>query len=225
MVGSEALQKDLAKSLQSIKWNIVGIKTTDNQIIPMPPESRIVTVLLQTLAMPKIESWAKRHEIAVHDLVEITRGYPDVELSGGSLGEKLVALDIKSARYKGGDSVSRMTLGTYNGYFLHPNERKLVGGKRCYNDYDEHWIVAFIYKWNPKKRPLEMVEFVERIVAYKWQVASRISGSGDTANIGGMGSLSALRTLKSEFDDKDSFETYWRDYAIKHPRKRTRAPK
>ena len=224
MVGSEELQKELRKSLQSVKWNIVGIQTTDGQIIPMPPESRIVTVILQALAVPQIVSWAKTHDIIIRDLVEVTRGYPDIELSGGALGSKLIALDIKSARYRGNNRLSRMTLGTYDGYFLHPDEKRLSNGQRCYNDYDEHWIVAFIYKWEPQKSTSEMVEFVERIVAHKWQVASKISGSGDTANIGGIHSLSDLRTLRSEFKDKNDFEKYWRDYAVKHPRKRTRAP-
>ena len=225
MVGSEQLQVELRKSLESVKWNIVGSLTNDSRIIPMPPESRIVTVLLQALAVPEIFSWAKSHDVITKDLVENTRGYTDIELSGGALGRKLVALDIKSARYLGKDHVSRMTLGTYNGYFLHPNEKRLSRGMRCYNDYDEHWIALFVYKWEPKKSTSEMVEVVERIVAHKWQVASRISGSGDTANIGGINSLSALRTLRSKFKDKNEFEHYWRDYAVKHPRKRTRAPK
>ena len=225
MVASETLQKELKTSLESVKWNIIGIQTSDGQTIPMPPESRIVTVLLQALAVPKIVKWAKTRDVIVKDLVDVTRGYPDIELSGSVLGSKLIALDIKSARYKGNDRVSRMTLGTYDGYFLHPNEKKLSRGERCYNDYDEHWIVAFLYKWQPKKSTSEMVEFVERIVAHKWQVASKISGSGDTANMGGMSSLSALQSLKSEFKDKNDFEKYWRQYAVEHPRKRTRAPK
>lgn len=224
MIDSKELQTQLRKSLQSVTWNIIGIQTTDSRTLPMPPESRIVTVLLQALAVPKITTWAKSHNIIVKDLVEITRGYPDIELSGGAVGEKLVALDIKSARYRGKDRVSRMTLGTYDGYFLHPDEKRLGGGKRRYNDYNEHWIVAFIYAWKPEKRTPEMVEIVERIVAHKWQVASRISGSGDTANMGGIGSLSALRTLKSEFKDRNEFEKYWRQYAVDHPRKRTRPP-
>lgn len=225
MIGSEELQRELEEVLQSVKWNIVGVQTTDKQIIPVPPESRIVTVILHALATPKIVSWAKTRNIIVEDFVEYTRGYPDMALSGGPLEGKLVALDIKSARYSGNNNVSRMTLGTYDGYFLHPNEKRLSGGFRCYNDYAEHWIAAFIYKWNPKKSSPEMVEIIETTVAHKWQVASRTSGSGDTANIGGLSSLSDLRALKSEFDNGSEFERYWRDYALKHPRKRTRPPR
>lgn len=224
MPSSEELQKELQDSLQPINWNIVGIQCSDGKLIPMPPESRIVTVILQALVSPYIISWAKRREINVEDLVEETRGYPDLALSGGPLGDKLIALDVKSARYSSGDSVSRMTLGTYDGYFLHPHEKRLSGGRRCYDDYDEHWVIAFIYKWNPKLTPSDMVKIVARIVAHKWQLASKTSGSGDTANIGGLGSLSALQTRASGFHNEGEFERYWRQYAIAHPRKRTRAP-
>lgn len=210
--------------MRPVNWNVVGILTSDGKTIPMPPESRIVTVILQALAAPTLKSWANKYGINVEDLVEETRGYPDYALSGGKLGGKLIALDVKSARYVSGDNLSRMTLGTYDGYFLHPNERRLCGGTRCYDDYNEHWVIAFIYRWNPKKDTAHMVEIVERIVANKWQIASRISGSGDTANIGGISSLASLQNLRCEFRDEEQFELYWRDYAVKHPRKRTRVP-
>jgi hypothetical protein len=224
MPSSEELQKALQVSLESINWNIVGIQCSDGKLIPLPPESRIVTVILQALVSPFIIAWGEKHGIRVEDLVEETRGYPDYALSGGPLGNKLIALDVKSARYSSGDRVSRMTLGTYDGYFLHPNEKKLSGGRRSYNDYDEHWVIAFIYKWDPNLAPCDMVKIVTRIVAHKWQLASKISGSGDTANIGGLGSLSALQNRCSDFQNEEDFERYWRLYAVAHPRRRTRAP-
>jgi hypothetical protein len=224
MINSLDLQRELRRVLSEIQWNIVGIKTTEGHIIPVPPESRIVTVILQALAIPKIQNWAQSHNINVEDLTHETRSYPDIALSGGDLDSRLVALDIKSARYLGNDKVSRMTLGTYHGYFLNPDKKILSEGKRCYNDYDEHWIAAFIYEWNPNLDTLNMVKIVETIVAYKWQVASKISGSGDTANIGGLDSLNRLRNLQAEFENEEEFEKYWREYGRKHPRRGTKIP-
>lgn len=224
MLTSSELQNDLATFIKSIEWNVIGILTSDNKIIPMPPESRIVTVLFQALASPKICAWAKKHGITVEDLVEETRGYPDYALTGGDLEGRQVALDIKSARYLGNGKVLRMTLGTYDGYFLHPYEKRLCGGLRCYNDYNEHWVIAFIYDWKPKEDTIRMVNILEKIIAHKWQIASTTSGSGDTANIGGMSSLENLKELVSEFGSEIEFEKYWRNYAIKHPRKGTRIP-
>jgi len=223
-VDSVSLQKELRKALSEVRWNVVGILMDNENLIPIPPESRIVTVILQALALQKIYDWAKNHSIQVEDLTGETRSYPDIALSGGDLGSRLIALDIKSARYLGGDKVSRMTLGTYHGYFLHPNKKVLSGGRRCYNDHHEHWIAAFIYEWRPNLETKKMVNIIEVIVAYKWQVASRISGSGDTANIGGLSSLNRLRNLKGEFGNEKEFEDYWRKYAINHPRRGTKIP-
>ena len=210
------LRSDLLQALKGLDWRVRGIMVED-KLLPLPPESRIVTVILQSLAVGHLAIWAKRTGITLDEFPDETRGYPDMALSGGPIGTRLIALDIKSARYSGDDDVSRMTLGTYDGYFLHANEKRLHGGMRSYNDYDEHWVIGLIYEWRPKEDTLKMVRIVDVIVGEKWQVASKSSGSGDTANMGGIDSLSKLRTLKSEFSSEE-------EYALKHPRKRTRAP-
>ena len=135
-----------------------------------------------------------------------------------------MAIDIKSARFKKGDRVSRMALGTYNGYFLHPDKKKLHKKTMCYNDYSSHWIVGIIYEWHEKKETRDMVVIKTICVGEKWQFAGRISGSGDTANIGGMDSLKRLQARESEFKNNEEFEKYWRDYCIRHPRRGTKIP-
>lgn len=218
------LQQQLLSLLSSVSWTVKGIILQDDAIIPVPAESRAVTAILQSIAVRKLKEWADKNDIKFEDLVYETRGYPDTALSGGTLGNKLIALDIKSARYLPKGKVSRMTLGTYDGYFLHPNEKRLQSKTRSYNDYDEHWVVGFIYRWNPDLETNRMVKIEKVIVGEKWQVASKYSGSGDTANMGGLDSLDRLENLQSDFSDEDEFETYWRKYAVDHPRKNTRAP-
>jgi hypothetical protein len=190
----------------------------------LPPESRVVTVILQSLCTKLLVTWGRAKGVTVEDFPEQTRSYPDIALHDGPLGTELVAVDVKSARYLGGDKVSRMTLGTYDGYFLHPAAKRLHGGTRAYDDYSEHWVVGVIYQWSPKADTIDMVRLKGVVVGEKWQVASRQSGSGDTANIGGIDSLSRLETLRGEFADEDEFLRHWRSYAVAHPRRRTRAP-
>jgi hypothetical protein len=222
---SFSLRNELLPVLSSMKWNVKGILLEDNSVISVPAESRAVTAILQSMAVIRLKAWAKKKGVELEDLVHDTRGYPDLALTNGPFGSKLIAIDIKSARHGEGDDVSRMTLGTYDGYFLHPSERKLHGGERSYNDYSEHWVVGFIYDWNPTKKTSEMVNITDVVVGQKWQFASRSSGSGDTANMGGVDSLQRLRSLSGDFASEREFEKYWRDYAVSHPRKRTRKPK
>jgi len=218
------LRKELNRALQDLTWNVKGILLNDGKVMAVPPESRVVTAILHVVAMDIVRTYGRSIGLAVEDFPYETRGYPDMALSDGPLGKKVIALDIKTARYLGDDKVSRMTLGTYDGYFLHPKEKRLHGGTKCYHDYDEHWVAGIIYEWHPDKGTDEMVRVKECIVGQKWQVASKTSGSGDTANIGGIDSLEALRSLQNVFTNEEEFEEYWRDYAIRHPRKRTRLP-
>ena len=140
------------------------------------------------------------------------------------LKDRLIAIDIKSARVKKDDRITTMTLGTYNGYFLHPNEKKLQKKTRCYNDYSQHWLISIIYEWYPTEPTEKMVNIVSICVGQKWQFAGKTAGSEDTANIGGLNSLIRLKNLDSVFTSNDEFERYWRDFCIKHPRKGTKIP-
>ena len=103
-------------------------------------------------------------------------------------------------------------------------KKKIQKGTKCYNDFSEHWIIAVIYKWKPKENTENMVEIVSTCVGQKWQFAGRVAGSGDTANIGGITSLSRLQNFNTEFKNEKEFEVFWRRYAIEHPRKRTKIP-
>jgi len=216
------LQHILTNATSELKWNVKGMIHSDNTISQLPPESRVVSEILQSIViqslLPAIQS---------DSLLQMTinsqfgRSYPDITLH---CQNQMFAVDIKSARFDttSPDTVSRMTLGTYDGYFLHPNEKKLQQKKYCYNDYAQHWVIAIIYEWYPDKPTSDMVKIVAVCVGQKWQFAGKVAGSGDTANIGGVTSLRRLQTLDSVFKNNAEFESYWREYAKKHPRKRTR---
>lgn len=215
------LQAELTRAVSKTEWTVKGIIHIDERITPLPPESRVVTELFQSILIEKLKAWAKSKNFKIDDHADYGRGYPDMTLR---IKDRLIAIDIKSARFKQGDRISIMTLGTYDGYFLHPDNRVLHGKTRCYNDYEQHWVVSVIYEWHPDKPTMNMVKIISICVGQKWQFAGRVSGSGDTANIGGINSLSRLQNLESEFHSNEEFENYWRDYSIKHPRKRTKAP-
>lgn len=210
--------------MSGVKWDVKGVIHNDGTINPLPAESRVVTEIFQSMLIRKVISWGQKNAVKVDDHAEFGRGYPDVALSGTAIGSKLVALDVKSARVKEGDAISRMTLGTYDGYFLHPDARVLNGKTRSYNDYDEHWVIAVIYEWRPKLATKDMVNIKAICIGQKWQFAGRVSGSGDTANIGGITSVKRLQTLQSEFQSEEEFEKYWRMFARKHPRAGTKLP-
>lgn len=223
MVLNIDLRKELTRLVSGLDWDVKGVIHKDGTINPLPVESRVVTEIFQSMIIRRLEDWGKSKGVKVEDNALFGRGYPDVTISID--GKELIALDTKSARFEGDDRISRMTLGTFDGYFLHPNEKLLHSKTRCYNDYSEHWIISVIYEWKPKEKTEKIVNIVSICVGQKWQFAGKVAGSGDTANMGGINSLSKLKNLKSEFKNEKEFETFWRKYAVDHPRKRTRIPK
>lgn len=77
-------------------------------------------------------------------------------------------------------------------------------------EFDEHWIIGFIYTWNPDADSLHMVSNVEVIVQPKWKIASKSTGTGTTFAIGSIKDIDKLRKGEEVFRSKEEFETYWR---------------
>jgi hypothetical protein len=131
-------------------------------------------------------------------------------LVGGKLGDKKIAIDIKTTRRLSRNRISGFTLGSFAGYFLYP-ERKMPGCKFPYGEFSEHWIIGFIYTWNPNSDSLHMVSDVEVIVQEKWRIASKSTGTGTTFAIGSIKEIDRLRKGEGDFKSKEEFEKYWRE--------------
>lgn len=207
---------ELGKITKEIKWDIKGVIHLDHRISPLPAESRVVTEMFQSLVIEKMTPWALSRNIQLIDHAKFGRSYPDMTLL---IDSKRIAIDVKSARVKKDDTVSRMTLGTYDGYFFWPDKKLLHNKTLCYNDYDEHWIIAVIYEWHPQKPTEHMVDIRQICVGQKWQFADKVSGSGDTAHIGGITSIRRLENLESTFENNAEFERFWREYSEEHLRR------
>lgn len=137
------------------------------------------------------------------------REYPELVLYGGCLGTRKVAIDIKTARRKSRSRITGFTLGSFGGYFLNPN-KKMPGCILPYGEFTEHWVVGFIYDWNPGAPSLSLVSNIEVIVQEKWRIASRSTGTGTTTAIGSIKDIDRLREGRGEFSSEEEFEEFWR---------------
>lgn len=192
-------------------WDYTGILKNDGETIPIPKVSNCVTAIFEVDALETAEEMADELGATFIE-PEHSRQYPDVTLRGGVFGDKLIALDIKTARLKsGGERISGMTLGSYGQYFSNP-EKDTQWTRFPYGAFDEHWIVCFAYQWDDDLDSREMVYEVETIVGQKWELASRTSGSGTTTAIGSQTDMNALRNRDAFFDSEEEFEEYWQEY-------------
>jgi len=171
------LENGLAKILGNISWDFKGLINTKNKVRRIPKESKVVTAILEDVAIEKIQKWAKSKSITTIPPSN-EREYPDITLQHPSIGGT-IAVDIKTARRKSDTSISKLTLGSYAGYFRNPTEKKM-GCRIPYGQFNAHWIVAFAYWWDPSKPSETMVDVTDIIISEKWRLASRSSGTGTT---------------------------------------------
>ena len=204
------LKTILESRLADLTWNFVGILDTEKILHPIPKDINVQS-LFEYLAKIRIAIIAKELKSSMVEAGN-AREYPDVTLQGGQLGDKIIAVDIKTTRRRrGGRTISGFTLGSYAGYFRNPS-RRMPGCRIPYGDFDEHWIVGFIYTWDKSADTLHMISNIELIVQPKWKIASRSTGTGTTTHIGSIRNINDLRVGRSTFKSEEEFYTYWRNY-------------
>jgi len=217
-----------AFSAVGVEWYIKGVLDSKQRLYTISDDTKLISKIFELVSIPiitkAVESYIKSWEIEERQTV-----YPDLTLILPGSSPNKIAVDIKSTYRKG--SIAGFTLGSYTAYLRPPFTKNI---SYSYKDYLEHWIVGFIYDRVPNVKP-EIVDIssidkivapiknVEVIVWQKWQLASDRPGSGNTANIGSVRSLDALRNGQGIFkkfgeEGKDIFEDYWRNFDWKQPR-------
>ena len=121
-------------------------------------------------------------------------------------------MDIKTGRRVG--NRTGFTLGSYAGYFRKPDKKLCCGGAFCYNDFNEHWDICFIYDWNKDSDTLHMISNVQVIVQEKWRLASKTTGTGTTTAIGSIKEINRIISGNGDFRSEKEFLRYWKNYKM-----------
>ncbi|MCY4252322.1 MAG: hypothetical protein OXD41_03335, partial [Thaumarchaeota archaeon] len=117
------LQHFLTSAMSELTWNVRGVVHSDNTISQLPPESRVVSEILQSIVVQSLLPAIQSNETLQMTInSQFGRSYPDITLHWKN---QMFAVDIKSVRFntKSADTVSRMRLATFDGYFLTPTEK------------------------------------------------------------------------------------------------------
>ncbi len=210
------LNSDLEQLFSDFRWNIKGIVDEDGNIYPIPPIPQVITGIFQEITKHKVKRLLKE-KYRCNIIQGGPREYPEITAMGGEFGNKKIAIDMKTTRRIGKNRISGFTVGSFAGYFLYL-EKKMPGCKFPYGEFEEHWIIGFIYTWNPDVDSLYIVSDVEVIVQPKWKIASKSTGTGTTFAIGSIKDIDKLRKGEGVFKSKEEFETYWRKQGKKRRR-------
>jgi len=202
------LKSDLEQLFSDFRWKIKGMVDEDGNIYPIPPIPQVITGIFQEITKHKVKKFM-REKYKCEIVQGGPREYPEITLIRGEFGNRKIAIDLKTTRRISENRISGFTVGSFAGYFLHP-EKKMPGCKFPYGEFDEHWIIGFIYTWNPEANSLRMVSDVEVIVQPKWKIASKSTGTGTTFAIGSIKNIDKLRNGEGKFRNEEEFEKYWR---------------
>lgn len=226
------IKKILTNAFDSVgvEWYVKGIIDSRKRLYTLSDDTKLLSKVFELISIPIIikalEPYIRNWETEDRQTV-----YPDLTLILNCPLPDKIAVDIKSTYRKGG--MAGFTLGSYTAYIRPPFTKNI---RYHYSDYGEHWIVGFIYDRVPGVKAeivdissidqvIAPIKNVEVIVWQKWQLASDKPGSGNTANIGSVRTLDALRKGQGTFtkfgdSGKDIFEDYWRNFDWrKTPRK------
>lgn len=210
------LKDDLEKLFYDFRWTTKGFIDENDEVYGLPDIPQVITGIFQEVAKQKLKPFL-REQYSCEIVLGGAREYPEITAFGGKLGQGKIAVDVKTTRRVSISRISGFSIGSYAGYFLHP-DRKLPGCKFPYGEFKEHWLIGFIYSWNPHADSLHMVSNIEVIVSEKWRIASRSTATGTTFAISSVRDLKRLREGKGDFDSEEEFETFWRVKGLQRER-------
>jgi len=208
MVSNLNLKADLEKLFKDFRWTTKGFIDDKGRIHKLPDIPQVITGLFQEVAKERVKPFLSRNYHC--QIVEGgSREYPEITAFGGELGEGKIAIDIKTTRRVSSNRVSGFSIGSYAGYFTHP-DKKLPGCKFPYSEFKEHWLIGFVYTWNPNADSLNMVSNIEVIINQKWKLASKSTATGTTFAISSERNLDDLRNGRGDFNSSQEFKNFWR---------------
>ena len=239
MTGINELIRVMSKkfSIDNVPKNPAAFISSDLKIFPISSDTKLLSKLIEITAiahikeqiLPSLLNW----EMSFPTVQNV---YPDMIFENHK-SNQIIAIDFKSTYLKRDGRLSGFTLGTFNGYFKNRSSRiccNIQKGKErkklYYSDFDEHYLLCYIYERQVgaeinSNQFNSMEDLIEKLKSFsipiaikhiifkpKWKVASTISGSGNTANIGSINTINQLLKNQSKFSSKQEFNEYWRYY-------------
>jgi hypothetical protein len=206
------------------KWSMRAFQDIHGNYYPISGDTKVVSKLLENQVFPILKEFAKKYNYEVI-LTKHQNYYPDATLRSKDNPELLFAVDLKTTYRdpKKSELCNGFTLGSHGSYF---HDRK--GTKNImfpYADYIAHYSLGIIY--DREAIEIDETEIYSNIVdvptpisnfdvflVEKWKIASDKRGSGNTANIGSIKNIDAIKKGQGTFAKlgESVFDSYWLQY-------------
>lgn len=213
-------------SKNDVNWNVKGLVTTDDMLLTLGSDSKIIGRIFELIAHPLLIQIGAKYGYRLEPSQSQTV-YPDYTYINDTTGDK-IAVDIKTTyrRYKKNGDLKDIgfTLGAF-GSFIRNGTKNIA---YPFDEYSKHYVLGFIYDRNEDATeglhtPIDDSDFVvcpyTNVTVFaqeKHRIAGDTPGSGNTENIGtfktnnvedfilGRGPFSVL--------GEDVFLDYWKNY-------------
>lgn len=203
-------------------WSVKGFIDVFKNIYTISGDTKVVSKLIEIMLFPQFVSFAAEHGFKLV-LSREQNHYPDLTFVDGT--DRKFAVDLKSTYRITNTTVNTMTLGAFTGYFR--NRTSTKNTTFPYGEYSGHFVLGVIYSRAEllidqlTVHTIDQLEEIPSVVRNmeffaqpKYRIAKDQPGSGNTKNIGAVGSISELVNGKGPFADlgEDVFDDYWMYY-------------
>ncbi len=223
--------QEFIKSLNSYvcdeynNWNIKGFIDKHKYIYSISDDTKIISKILEIHIFPLIYEFAQKIGYNIV-LPNCQNYYPDISFVNKIDNSIKFAVDFKSTYRKDNDRCNGFTLGSHGEYFQQRSSTKNI--QFPYKDYKAHYCLGIIYTRVKQEKSNEFIKYpIDKIISIpsvikdiefffkeKWQIASDIRGSGNTANIGSITRISDIIKGEGTFSQYGEaiFDDYWINY-------------
>lgn len=221
-------------------WHRKGHISSNGTISPPTDDTKVISRIIEEDVSRTLADIFEKRGYGV-EVAETQNSYPDVTLHTPDSKSK-VALDVKTSYRVSEDKINGFTLGAFTGYFRDPTSNKNT--LYPYDEYAEHRVFGVIYsRYSPDLKPFYPIKDIDKIPAVigdfqvinrlKHEIASDLTGSGNTKNIGAVKDIKDLTegggpfiSLGEEMSmaPEKVFNLYWRNYQTKSMMNGKKAP-
>ncbi|MDR2562206.1 MAG: EcoRV family type II restriction endonuclease [Holophagales bacterium] len=211
------------------QWTVKGFIDVFHNVYTISADTKVISKILEIHLFPKIFEFARRNGYGIL-LADHQNYYPDITFISETDETIKFAVDLKTT-YRLPEFpafCNGFTLGSHGSYFKERSKRKNI--QFPYNEYMGHFCLGAIYtraelhKENEVevhgieklKSIASVIKNIQFFACEKWEIASDLQGSGNTANIGSIVSIQDLLNGNGVFKNLGEkwFDEYWMNYGM-----------
>lgn len=209
------------------QWTVKGFIDVFRNIYTISADTKIVSKILEIHLFPKLLEFAIANNYRVV-LAGQQNYYPDMSFVNASDERIKFAVDLKTTYRLPGNQAfcNGFTLGSHGEYFVNRKSNKNI--QFPYDEYLGHFCLGIIYsrsnsgkidetrtyKLDDLQSIASVISTFQFFVKEKWEIASDLQGSSNTANIGSITKISDILDGNGVFKNLGEawFDDYWINY-------------